>query len=282
MLDCRGTAGLDGAVLEEVLKVLLQLGGGLIAVRRLFGDGLQDDDLQVIGDLGSELSRRCGGTVSDLVDQAAAAAVSVGRPQRQHLVEGEAQAVDVAAGVVGAPELLRRHVLQRADDIAAVGQVRLLHRLGQAEVRDPHHAVGVQDQVGGLDVPVQGALAVGIVQGVGHLHAYLRDAAPVAAVAGHGQVAVGLVVLAIAVGAGTGSRVGISIGVGGGGGPQHRRGRQRSRLRGGGCRFLPPLEASASQRAYRLARHQRQGTALGHVGAGSARRLAVVREVPAA
>ena len=43
-----------------------------------------------------------------------------GRPQRQQLVEGQAQGVDVGAGVPLAAEPLRGHVAERAQDVAGV------------------------------------------------------------------------------------------------------------------------------------------------------------------
>ena len=53
--------------------------------------------------------------------------------------------------------------------------------LGQAEVGDPDVARVVQQQVGRLDVAVQDALAGGVGQGVGHLHADAGHALPVLA-----------------------------------------------------------------------------------------------------
>ena len=61
-----------------------------------------------------------------------------------------------------------------------------LGRLGQAEVGDPDVAVVVEQQVRRLDVAVQDPLAVGVVQGLGHLHADPGHAPAVAAV-GVGQ-----------------------------------------------------------------------------------------------
>jgi hypothetical protein len=105
-----------------------------------------------------------------------------GRPQRQQLVQGQAQAVDVAAQVPPAAEPLRGQVAQGADDVAGVRQVVAVGvGLGQAEVGDPDVAGVVEQQVGGLDVAVQHALAGGVGQGVGDLHADAGDALPVLA-----------------------------------------------------------------------------------------------------
>ena len=57
-------------------------------------------------------------------------------------------------------------------------QVVLIDRLRQPEVRDPNRGVLIKQQVGRLDVAVQRALPVGVVQSVGHLHTDPRDTLP--------------------------------------------------------------------------------------------------------
>ena len=45
--------------------------------------------------------------------------------------------------------------------------------LGQTKIGDPHRSVGIQQQVGRLDVPVQHALAVGMGQRLGNLKSHV-------------------------------------------------------------------------------------------------------------
>ena len=107
----------------------------------------------------------------------------VGRPERrlerQHLVERHSQAVDVAPRVRLPLEPLRRHVAQRADDVAGAGQLFASLRLGQAEVGHPDRSLQVQKQVGRLDVSVHNSVAVRIGEGLRRLHAQSRYAAEV-------------------------------------------------------------------------------------------------------
>jgi hypothetical protein len=79
-------------------------------------------------------------------------------------------------------EPLRRHVADRAHDVAGLRQVVGVRGLGQAEVGHPHVAVVVQQQVARLDVAVEDALAVGILQCLGGLDADVGHAAVIPAV----------------------------------------------------------------------------------------------------
>lgn len=93
------------------------------------------------------------------------------RPEGEQFVEREAEGEDVAAGVGVTVELFGGHVPQRAEDVAGVRQVLLVGRLGEAEVGDPDAAAGVEQQVAGLHVAMDDALLVGVVEGLGRLHA---------------------------------------------------------------------------------------------------------------
>ena len=101
-------------------------------------------------------------------------AVAVKRPLAgEHFVEHDAQAVDVAAGidlVRRAASLLGRHVGRRAEH-AAVGGHRLLAGLllGQAKVHQVRMLPRVEDDVRGLDVAMNDAVLVGVVECVGQL-----------------------------------------------------------------------------------------------------------------
>jgi hypothetical protein len=65
---------------------------------------------------------------------------------------------------LSASSLLGRHVERRADDIAAGRQALLSFEVSEAEVEDAQVAHAVEDQVRWLDVAVDHALRVGVLQ----------------------------------------------------------------------------------------------------------------------
>ncbi len=162
------------------MQILRQVGRAGIARRRITGHRLVHDRLQVARQVRHEGVQRRRRLAGDLTDQARPVRPIEGRPQRQQLVQSEADRVHVAAGVGLARESLRGHVPNGANDVARLGQVGAVGSLGQAKVGDPQRAVGVEQQVGRLDVAVQHALAVRVRQPFGGLHPQECDAAMVA------------------------------------------------------------------------------------------------------
>ncbi len=89
-------------------------------------------------------------------------------PARHRLVQQHAQRPDVDAGPEAAPlYLLGRHVMGRAHHAAGDGQVLAVQQLGDAEVGQHHAALGLDQDVGRLQIAVNDALAVGVVDGAG-------------------------------------------------------------------------------------------------------------------
>ena len=89
-------------------------------------------------------------------------------PPGQQLVEDHAQAEDVRSPidpVPFAPGLLGTHVGGCPSEPATLAEVLVLE--GQPEVRDARLARGVDQDVGGLDVPVDQPSGVGVMQGLG-------------------------------------------------------------------------------------------------------------------
>ena len=87
----------------------------------------------------------------------------------QQLVEHDAQAEDVGSPidpVTFAPGLLGAHVGRRAGQPAPLAEVFILE--GEPEVGHAGFARSVDQDVGGLDVPVDQPSGVGVMQGVGN------------------------------------------------------------------------------------------------------------------
>ena len=93
----------------------------------------------------------------------------------EHLVKDHAEREDVGA-VVDFPrlaDLFGRHVVERAHDLCVAGERGVLgaglKQLGQTEVGDLHMAGAVEEDVVGLDVAVDHALVVGVLERVANL-----------------------------------------------------------------------------------------------------------------
>jgi hypothetical protein len=82
----------------------------------------------------------------------------------EHLEQDRAERVDVCAGVeLLAADLLRRDVVHRADELRRPGVVGA-GALGQPEVGQVDVVAGAEEDVGGLDVPMDQSAAVGRIE----------------------------------------------------------------------------------------------------------------------
>ena len=103
----------------------------------------------------------------------------IGRPPRHHFVHHNAQRVQVRPVVrVTALGLLRGNVVNAAQGFLGQG-VALIHHPGDAEVHDLHGAVFQHHHVMRLDVPVDNAPAVGVLQALGNLQGEMQGLLPV-------------------------------------------------------------------------------------------------------
>ncbi len=164
---------------QKALQVLGQQRGRVVAMARLLLDRLDADDLQIGRQSGPQTRGPLRLGLEDLAVDLHRGAAMERQPTGQHLIEHDAQRIDVAASVdliQLSTHLLRGHVERRAHRAAGLGQMGLRIELArQTEVDHDRGVVRIADQdVSGLQVPVNDSLQVGGVHRLGdtaqHLH----------------------------------------------------------------------------------------------------------------
>ena len=143
-----------GPVLEGGQQLAAQLGGGRRPPVGLAGEGVEGHRLQGHRQLGSDGAGRGRVLVEAGEDGGRVGVTGERHPAAHHLVEDDAQRVEVGAGIDGvALHLLGGEVLGGAQH-RALGRVVGVGDLGDAEVGDHHPVVVGEEDVGRLDVPV--------------------------------------------------------------------------------------------------------------------------------
>ncbi len=157
---------------QESAQVGRQGRGAGVASARFLLQALQADRLQVARNRRIEPPRRDGLVAQDLEHRVHRRGRLERRPAGEQSVQRRAQGVhvgrrpDLASLAAG---LLRRHVAGRAHDLARAGQPAVaLDLLRQPEVGDPRVALLVEQDVARLQVAVNHAALVGILDRVGH------------------------------------------------------------------------------------------------------------------
>ena len=149
---------------------------------RLLGHRLQDDRLQIVRDRPVHLAGSAWIVLDDATQERPAVFLGKRGPERERLVERHTQRVDVRVVVqhtVVALGLLGTHVAERAQHVAGHRDVGAALRLGQSEVRDPKVPARVDHQVRRLDVAMDHAQIVGVLEGLGRLSPQPGDRAVV-------------------------------------------------------------------------------------------------------
>ena len=173
---CRADlTGTDRLVGEEPPQVLAHRLGRLVPRPRVLLDRLEHDRLEIARDPQIDRPRLLRLLGLDLLDQGQPVRGRETRAEREQLVEREPQRIDIGPSIPFTPEPLGGHVPDRTQDVTAGGQP-LVVPLGQAEIRDPDHTFGVQQQVRRLDVPVHDSARVGIREAPGDLPADVSHA----------------------------------------------------------------------------------------------------------
>ena len=152
---------------EVALDVAAHRGRGLVAVLDPLGQRLHHDGVDLRRHLGVVVGRGSGRLADVLVGDRDGGVADERRPAGQQLVEQAAGGVDVGPGVDRlAAGLLRREVLRGADHGRGLGHRAggVGHRPGDAEVHHLHVAGRREHHVAGLDVAVDDAGAVAVVE----------------------------------------------------------------------------------------------------------------------
>ena len=167
-----GQAGLVGAGGGVAQGVGQGLGGGE-APGRVFGQRFQDEVGHERRQIGAVAAGRWGWLLGVVADGVGEGFGREGACAGAQFVEDYAQGVDFAAGVGGLPQgLFGRHVGGGADGEAGGGDP-FAQQFGQAEVGEDglEGEAGARlrpdEDVGRLDVAVEDAAAVGVVEGLG-------------------------------------------------------------------------------------------------------------------
>ena len=172
--DVEAFVGLERRVaLAEGLQVHQQLLDVVVAVLAVLGH----HDLDDLGDAGREgrvdVVGRDELLVEVLVHDGGGVVAGEGHPAGDHVVEGGAEAVDVgpAVDVDLAADLLGGDVVRRAVGLAllALGGLDIGRLAGQTHIGQLHDALRVDHDVLGLDVAVDQAVGVGVLEGVADL-----------------------------------------------------------------------------------------------------------------
>ena len=154
--------------LEEMPQVLGHVAAGAVPLRRPLGQRLLADPLELAGDRVVDLAERARLGRGDLIHHLGARVAAERLPAGQELVKHDAQAEDVRAAVDAVPlaaGLLGAHVGGRAGEPGALAVVLVLER--QPEVGHPGLVRGVDQDIGGLDVAVDQAPRMSVVQRLG-------------------------------------------------------------------------------------------------------------------
>ena len=175
--QCR-PLGFDRLVLQESPQVGGQFNRAGVSTARLLRGGLQDDGLQVRSYRVIDPSGWAWIVLGDAAKQRLSIGSVERRTQRQQFIQRHAERVNVGALIDTkrlAQCLLGTHIAEGSQQVTGHRQIRAALQSGQPEIRHPQPAAMVQQQVGRLDVAVNDAQLVGVLQRFGSLNAQFSD-----------------------------------------------------------------------------------------------------------
>jgi hypothetical protein len=163
-------------IIEKSGEILSETRSRRIAVHRPLREHFQNNRFEISGNFGVNRPRRRGFGPRDLVDKLGCAATIKRGAQGQEFVQSSAETKDVGTPVndTGA-SLLGAHIPRGSKQTIMLCKARVSDPSGQAEVGDPDCPLGVDQQVGRLDVAVDDSLVVGVSECLGSLKADLGN-----------------------------------------------------------------------------------------------------------
>ena len=166
-------------VLPEFLQIVEHRRGRFIALVQIRAHGVHRNLLQAPGDGRVDGGRHRRGGVDMLDGHGDGGLAVIGRAARQHFVHDDAQGVDIRPVIdPAALGLLRGDIVDRAQGLP--GQRALGgDDPGDAEVRHLDTSIFQDHDIMGLDIPVNNAAAVGVLQGLGDLHGEVQRLPPI-------------------------------------------------------------------------------------------------------
>ena len=167
-----GDRGAGGrAPLWQLGHLREQVFNRLRSLRRILGQDLGEEHVELVWQDRIQLGRRGDRGIDGGIGHLHAVRADEREAAREHLEREHAHGIDVRAAIdVVAHHLLRRHVSGRADRQPNCGEVgRLAGSPSKAEVREHRASVGVDQHVGRLEVAMDDAGVVGVLQSVSDL-----------------------------------------------------------------------------------------------------------------
>ncbi len=169
---CHGwLPGVRGGDSLQCAEIGAEFGGVGVAFVEVAGHCFGDDLIESRADGGLDLAGGSGCGAEDRFAHVGERLAAIGAHAGDHLVEADAEGVDVGAPVeVAAKELFGRDVVEAADDGADAGDALEAGDASEAEVEDFDAIPAIDEKVFGLDVAMDKlTLFVGVGEGVGGL-----------------------------------------------------------------------------------------------------------------
>ena len=166
-------------VFPKTVEILGHFGSDLIAIVHVLHHRLEDDVLEIRGNLGHELPDRDRVLVQDRVRHRHRLIADEGKLPRQELVHENAEREEIGPAVhLLAGHLLRGHVGRGSHDGSALRDRAPARDLGKTEVHHLDPALGRALDVRPLDVPVHDSVGMGLAKRIQDLEAQVHDLVP--------------------------------------------------------------------------------------------------------